>query len=123
MDKKIRVLVADDDPTVGLLIPAALPVNEFDITLVADGRAALIAYIGNPAFDLLVLDVEMPEMNGLAVAEQIRSADSEIPLVLLTGRGDEAFLVACQRLRAQHLPKPVNWRSLAADLRAALHGG
>lgn len=120
MGNRLRVLVADDDPTVGLLIPAALPASDFDITLVADGRAALIAYIGNPAFDLLVLDVEMPEMDGLAVAEQIRSADPEIPVVLLTGRGDEAFMTACQRLRARYLPKPVNWRNLAEDLRASL---
>lgn len=115
-----RVLVADDDPTVGLLMQAVLSPPEFALTLVSDGAAAW-AEFNRSAFDLVLLDVEMPGMDGLAVCAAIRaSAAPRVPVILITGRGDAGFVERVQALGADCMVKPVDWTSLASRLRRIL---
>jgi len=115
-----QVLVADDDPTVALLMRAALSAPEFVLTLVNDGAAAWEEF-RHSTFDLVLLDVEMPEMDGLAVCEAIRaSQQSQVPVVLITGHDEPAFVERAKALRADYMVKPVDWSSLAARLREIL---
>lgn len=115
-----RILVADDDPTAALLFPAALAGGEFELTLVDNGLDALAAF-RRQAFDMALLDVEMPGLDGLAVCAAIRQSHGDaFPVLLVTGRHDAEFLARAQSLAAGHLGKPVAWAALAGMLRSRL---
>lgn len=115
-----RILVADDDPTAALLFPAALAGGEFELTLVDNGLDALAAF-RRQAFDMALLDVEMPGLDGMAVCAAIRQSDGDaFPVLLVTGRHDAEFLARAQSLAAGHLGKPVAWAALAGMLRSRL---
>ncbi|MCA1938327.1 MAG: response regulator [Dechloromonas sp.] len=119
-ERVCRVLAADDDPTMGLMFGVVLPAPAFALRFVPDGVAALAAYGSGGDFDIVVLDVEMPGLDGLSVAEMIRRCESELPIVLLSGRADAGFFDAASTLGAHHLPKPVDWAALGGRLRAWL---
>ncbi len=113
-----RILVADDDPTAALLFPAALAGGEFELTLVGNGLDALAAF-RRQAFDMALLDVEMPGLDGMAVCAAIRQSHGDaFPVLLVTGRHDAEFLARAQSLAAGHLGKPVAWAALASMLRS-----
>ena len=115
-----RILVADDDPTAALLFPAALAGGEFELTLVGNGLDALAAF-RRQAFDMALLDVEMPGLDGMAVCAAIRQSHGDaFPVLLVTGRHDAEFLARAQALAAGHLGKPVAWAALAGMLRSRL---
>ena len=115
-----RILVADDDPTAALLFPAALAGGEFELTLVDNGLDALAAF-RRQAFDMALLDVEMPGLDGMAVCAAIRQSHGDaFPVLLVTGRHDAEFLARAQSLAAGHLGKPVAWAALAGMLRSRL---
>lgn len=115
-----RILVADDDPTAALLFPAALAGGEFELTLVDNGLDALAAF-RRQAFDMTLLDVEMPGLDGMAVCAAIRQSHGDaFPVLLVTGRHDAEFLARAQSLAAGHLGKPVAWAALAGMLRSRL---
>ena len=115
-----RILVADDEPTAALLFPAALAGGEFELTLVDNGLDALAAF-RRQAFDMALLDVEMPGLDGMAVCAAIRQSHGDaFPVLLVTGRHDAEFLARAQALAAGHLGKPVAWAALAGMLRSRL---
>lgn len=115
-----RVLAADDDPTTRLLMQAALAGSDFVLTLADSGDAAL-ARFQTSGFDLALLDVEMPGLDGFAVCAAIRQTHgSGFPVVLLTGRSDPGFLERARQLGASHIAKPIDWTSLVGHLRSLL---
>lgn len=120
-DAPWRVLAADDDPTARLLMQAALG-GDFVVTLVADGNDALAAFQAS-AFDIVLLDVEMPGLDGFAVCAAIRRTHAALPVILVTGRSDPEFLEQTGRLAAAYLAKPIDWTSLAGHLRSMLAAG
>ena len=115
-----RVLVADDDPTAGVLVRAALAGDEFLPTLVDNGSDALAEFQREP-FDLALLDVEMPGLDGFEVCEAIRRSHGDtFPVVLVTGHSDLAFLDRAHQLSADYIAKPVNWPLLPGLLRSLM---
>lgn len=115
-----RVLVADDDPTVALLSRAALAGDEFLPTVVASGDLALAAF-RDGVFDIVLLDVEMPGLDGFEVCAAIRQSHGrDFPVVLVTGRSDAAFAERAGALSVAVMAKPVDWSALAARLRGLL---
>ena len=115
-----RVLAADDDPTAGLLMQAALGGGDFVLTLVDNGNDAL-AWFQASAFDIALLDVEMPGRDGFEVCSAIRQTHGAgFPVVLVTGRSDPLFLEKARQLSASHIAKPIDWTALAGQLRALL---
>lgn len=112
-----RVLVADDDPTVGLLARAALPGDTFAVSVAECGTSALALFRASP-FDIVLLDVEMPGLDGFEVCTEIRrSHGSDFPVLLVTSHHDADFLARAHELSAGYIGKPVNWFGLAALLR------
>ncbi len=92
--KRSRVLVADDLDLMLLAISALLR-GSFDVVAtVSNGRAALKAILSLEP-DLVVLDVSMPEMNGLAVARELKKRANKARIVYLTGHQDPAILESC----------------------------
>lgn len=118
-----RVLAADDDSTALLLTRAALKADDFLVTVVDDGEVALAEFRRNE-FDIVLLDVEMPGLDGFEIGAAIREMRGpDFPIVLVTGRDDLAFVSHAQALAADYVAKPVDWQSLPGLLRRLLMSG
>lgn len=113
------VLVLDDDPDIRQLLTAYLGENELRVHAVDTG-AALAAAMARETADLLVLDRRLPGEDGLTIARRLRES-SAIPILMLTGRGEEADRVMGLELGADdYLTKPFSPRELLARIRALL---
>ena len=114
-----HVLVVDDDPTIRELVSDYLGKNELRVTAVADGRS-MQAVLADQVVDLLVLDLKLRSEDGMALARRLRD-ESEIPIVMLTGRSEEADRVMGLELGADdYLTKPFSPRELLARIRTVL---
>jgi len=114
-----RILLIDDDDRLHELLTSYLSQNGMQVTRAANGRAGLLA-LENGIFDAVLLDVMMPGMDGLEVCRRIR-ADKQIPIIMLTAKGEETDRVVGLELGADdYLPKPFGPRHLLARLRAVL---
>ena len=113
------ILLADDDIELSGLLKEYLQQEGFDVRLAHDGEQALEA-ARNPGLDAMVLDIMMPLRNGIDVLKALRK-DSDLPVVMLTARGDDLDRIIGLELGADdYLPKPCNPRELVARLRAVL---
>ncbi|WP_224364677.1 response regulator transcription factor [Hyalangium versicolor] len=114
-----RVLLIDDDTRMYELLAQYLGQNGITVTHAADGGRGLAALEAH-AYDAVLLDVMMPGMDGLEVCKRIR-AKGQIPILMLTARGDETDRVVGLELGADdYLAKPFSPRELLARLRAVL---
>ena len=116
------LLIVEDDARIARLVERALVSNGHRVDVVHDGPEGLTrAEVG--AYDLVVLDVMLPGMDGLAVCRKIRET-SRIPIVMLTARGDVLDRILGLELGADdYLPKPFEPRELVARLQAVLRRG
>jgi DNA-binding response OmpR family regulator len=118
-DMAIRVLVIDDDTRLFELLKSYLEQNGCAVTVASDGKKGLMARESG-TFDAILLDVMMPGMDGIEVCKRIR-AKSNIPIVMLTAKGDETDRVVGLELGADdYVAKPFSPRELLARLRAVL---
>jgi DNA-binding response OmpR family regulator len=114
-----HVLVIEDDARLAEMVAEYLGEAGFRVSVVGAGRPGLDRLAGEP-FDALVLDLMLPDIDGLEVCRQLR-ARSEIPVLMLTARGDAMDRVVGLELGADdYLPKPFEPRELLARLRAIL---
>jgi len=114
-----HVLAVDDDPTIRELVVDYLGQNEFRVTAVADGRA-MREVIAQEVVDLIVLDLKLKSEDGMTLARGLRD-ESTIPIIMLTGRADEADRVMGLELGADdYLTKPFSPRELLARIRTVL---
>src|SRR5258708_3071764 len=113
----LHVLAVDDDPTIREAIVDYLKQHEFRVTAVADG-SAMQEVLAREVIDLIVLDLKLQAEDGMALARRLRD-ESAIPLIMLTGRREEADRVMGLELGADdYLTKPFSPRELLARLRA-----
>jgi two-component system response regulator MprA len=118
-----RVLVVDDDPPLRRMLKRTLAAEGFDVTLAADGGAALVA-AERSAPDVIVLDVAMPALDGLAVCRRLRSKGLATPILMLTARDAVVDRVAGLEAGADdYLVKPFAVQELIARLRALTRRG
>src|ERR1700730_15981734 len=114
-----HVLAIDDDPIIREAIADYLGQHEFRVTAVADGRA-MQAVLADEVVDLMVLDLKLQAEDGMALARRLRE-ESAIPIIMLTGRREEADRVMGLELGADdYLTKPFSPRELLARIRAVL---
>lgn len=114
-----RVLIIDDDARLFELLQSYLGQNGVSARHAADGRRGL-ELLSAENFDAVFLDIMLPELDGLTVLKKLR-AQSAIPVIMLTAKGDEADRVVGLELGADdYLPKPFSPRELLARLRAVL---
>ncbi|HWK89339.1 MAG TPA: response regulator [Longimicrobium sp.] len=87
-----RVLVADDEPHIGRIIQMKLEQGPYEVTLVADGRAALEELKGPQPIDVVLLDIMMPHASGLEVLGEARAMEHRrhTPIIILTAKGQDA---------------------------------
>jgi two-component system, OmpR family, response regulator len=114
-----RILIVDDDPALRELVRFALERAGFATCEAADGRAAIAAFAAGGA-DLVVLDVMMPELDGLAVCRALRRT-SPVPILFLSSRDEEVDRVIGLEIGGDdYLVKPFSPRELVARIRAVL---
>ena len=114
-----RILLIEDDARLAEMVKNYLGGSGFSITIAPTGRAGLGLY-GRQEFDALILDLMLPDMDGLEVCRKIR-AGAQTPILMLTARGDAMDRVVGLEIGADdYLPKPFEPRELLARLRAIL---
>ncbi|MEE8466406.1 MAG: response regulator transcription factor [Dehalococcoidia bacterium] len=114
-----RILVVDDEPVVTEVVERYLQLEDFEVSLAADGLQALqTARDWHP--DLVVLDLMLPGMDGLEVCRNIRK-ESDIPIIMLTAKGDETDRIVGLELGADdYVVKPFSPRELVARIKTVL---
>ena len=102
----IRVLIAEDEPNLGMVLEQFMAARGFAVTIVRDGRAALDT-LRAESFDVALLDVVMPEVDGLEVLRQIREEPMPPEVIVITGNGTNETAIAALKLGAyDFLSKP-----------------
>ena len=112
LQEHVRILVADDDPLLREFASVYLSTPTATVVTAPNGMAALDLLRTSP-FDIAILDIEMPELDGFGLLEAIRGdqAISSLPVMMLTGHEDIRSIDRAFRFGANAFaPKPVNWR-------------
>jgi len=117
-----KVLIVEDDPTVRDTLALNLRAEGYDVGTAADGEAGLAAArSGKP--DLIVLDVMLPQLDGLTVCRMLRR-ESSVPIILLTARGTETDkIIGLETGADDYIVKPFSLGEFLARARAALRRG
>jgi two-component system response regulator MtrA len=114
-----RILLVEDDPSIREVAKLGLAKAGFHVTTAADGREGLLHFRQAP-FDLVLLDVMLPELDGYEVCRQIRG-ESGVPIVMLSARTDTVDVVVGLELGADdYVKKPFEMAELVARARAAV---
>jgi len=118
--KTERILLAEDDPNLGLLLKNYLNAKNYDTTLVTDGAQALKIF-RKEKFTLCLLDVMMPEMDGFTLAREIRIINPEIPVIFLTAKNQKQDIIeGFQSGADDYLTKPFSMEELVYRIVAIL---
>lgn len=115
-----RILLAEDEERISSFIARGLTAHEFTVTCVADGREAMNnALYGD--FDLMILDIGLPTLNGFEVLERLRGSGSDLPVIVLTARDSATDTVAgLQGGADDYMSKPFSFDELLARIRLRL---
>ena len=120
MSDPVRVLLVEDDPDLADLVGLHLTEAGYAVEAVRDGALALQRALAE-RYDLVVLDVMLPGLNGFEVCRELRAADRTVPVLMLTSRDAEADRVEGLETGADdYVPKPFSVRELMARVRALL---
>jgi two-component system KDP operon response regulator KdpE len=115
----LRVLIVDDEPPIRKLLRMGLTTQGYQILEAVNGKTALELMSEKP--DLIILDLGLPDIQGLDLLRTIRAHDEGVPIVVLSSRGDEAAKVEALDLGADdYITKPFGMDELLARIRAAL---
>jgi len=115
-----RILLVEDDPNFGTVLKDYLSLNDYKVTLAKDGLEGLIMF-KNDDYDLCILDVMMPRKDGFSLAKDIRSSNSEVPIIFLTARTmKEDVLKGYQSGADDYLNKPFDSEVLLYKIKAIL---
>lgn len=116
---RLKVLVVDDEPPIRKLLRMGLNAQGYDTLDAPNGRSALSLLGEQP--DIVILDLGLPDMDGLDLLQSIRAQHESIPIVVLSSRGDEAGKVQALDSGADdYVTKPFGMEELLARIRAAL---
>ena len=118
-----RIAIADDDPDSLELVRAALQRSNFEISQATGGGELVELLVNRGPFDLIVTDIDMPWMDGIAVVRSARAAQITTPVLIITGIARMGLQVAVARLgNARLLEKPVDVSALRDTVEALLKG-
>jgi len=116
----INVLVVDDEPAIRRFLRTSLSVQGYQVSEAENGMGALEKF-RRGSVDVLVLDLGLPDINGLEIIERLRGQGSAVPIVVLSSRTDESAKVQALDLGADdYVTKPFGIEELLARIRAAL---
>jgi two-component system, OmpR family, KDP operon response regulator KdpE len=116
----VKILVVDDEPPIRRLLRTGLGTQGYSIAEVENAGQAQ-AYLKNDKADLVVLDLGLPDRNGLELLKDLRQAGIDVPVVVLSSRTDEAGIVQALELGADdYVTKPFSMNELIARIKVAL---
>jgi DNA-binding response OmpR family regulator len=120
MVKKVKLLLVEDDPNFGSILKSYLELTDYEVLLKTDGKQGLAAF-KTYSFDLCILDIMMPEMDGFTLAKEIRKLNSKIPLIFLTAKTLKEDVLEGFRIGADdYLTKPFDSEVLLYKIAAIL---
>jgi len=119
-DRPPRILLVDDEQPIQTLLSFPLQRDGYEVVQASDGREAL-ARFGEQQFDLVVLDLMLPRMDGLEVCKRLRAKGSTVPIIMLTAKSEEIDKVLGLELGADdYITKPFSMREFRSRVKAAL---
>ena len=117
---KPRILLCEDDPNLGLVLKNFLELNDYEVILERDGRLGLAAF-QREKFEICLLDVMMPKMDGFMLAEEIRDINPDIPLFFLSAKSMKEDQIKGYKLGADdYITKPFDSELLLFKIKAIL---
>jgi DNA-binding response OmpR family regulator len=120
VDRAPRILLVDDEQPIQTLLSFPLQRDGYEVVQASDGREAL-ARFGEQQFDLVVLDLMLPRMDGLEVCKRLRAKGSTVPIIMLTAKSEEIDKVLGLELGADdYITKPFSMREFRSRVKAAL---
>src|SRR5204862_7112594 len=118
--KKYKILLCEDDTNLGMVLKNYLELNDYDVTLERDGRLGLAAF-QREKYDICLLDVMMPNMDGFTLAEEIRNVDPDIPLFFLSAKSMKEDILNGYKLGADdYITKPFDSEVLLHKIKAVM---
>jgi len=118
-----RILIVEDEPRLASFLEKGLKANGFAISVAADGASALTA-ASDEHFDLVILDLGLPDFDGLDVLRRLREKGERLPVIILTARDDVTDKVGgLDRGADDYVTKPFRFEELLARVRARLRAG
>ncbi|NOR73707.1 MAG: response regulator [Draconibacterium sp.] len=120
MEQKVKLLLAEDDENLGLLLKEYLIAKNFDAELFPDGEAAYKGFMKGH-FDICVLDVMMPKKDGFSLAKDIRIVNADIPILFLTAKNMKEDVLEGFKIGADdYMTKPFSMEELILRIEAIL---
>jgi two-component system, OmpR family, response regulator len=120
MENKPKILLCEDDLNLGNVLKNYLELNDYDVVLERDGRLGLAAF-QRERFDICLLDIMMPHMDGFKLAEEIRDIDPDIPLFFLSAKTMKEDIIQGYKLGADdYITKPFDSEVLLLKIKAIL---
>jgi two-component system, OmpR family, response regulator len=118
--KSKRILLAEDDNNLGVLLKNYLIAKKYEATLCVNGKEALLSFRNNP-YSICIVDIMMPEMDGLTLAKEIRKTDINMPIIFLTAKNQkediiEGFITGAD----DYITKPFSMEELLYRIEAIL---
>jgi DNA-binding response OmpR family regulator len=117
MESKKKVLIVDDEPQIGKIYGLKLKLSGFEVTSTVSGAEA-IELVRNQKFDIMLLDVLMPDVTGMDVLDSVREF-SQIPIILFTARPD-IFEIGKSFGATDYISKPINPEQLVKKINTVL---
>ena len=115
-----KILLVEDDPTLGFVVKDNLILHNYEVELCEDGELALKAF-ENGIFELCILDIMLPKIDGFAVAEKIRSKNKQIPIIFLSAKSLNEDKIAGFKLGADdYITKPFSMEELICRMEVFL---
>lgn len=99
MERKKKILLVDDEPDFVMLIKHRLEINGYEVSAVGNGKDAL-GMLEKESFDAVLLDIMMPQMDGLTTLKMLRKRDKDLPVFMLTAHSDKKQFEQANRLGA-----------------------
>lgn len=119
-ERKYKILLCEDDTNLGMVLKNYLELNDYTVTLERDGRLGLAAF-QREKFDICLLDVMMPNMDGFTLGEEIRDVDPDMPLFFLSAKTMKDDIIQGYKLGADdYITKPFDSEVLLHKIKAIL---
>lgn len=121
-NKSIKILLAEDDTNLGLILNSYLAAKGFIVELTRNGNEALQRFMGGSGFDLCLIDVMMPEKDGFTLAREIKSIQPNMPLIFITAKSMQEDILKGFELGADdYISKPFSMEVLVARINAIIN--
>lgn len=121
MEKKVKLLLAEDDENLGLLLKEYLIAKGYETDLYADGEVAYKGFTKNQPYSLCILDIMMPKKDGISLAKDIRMLNMDIPIIFLTAKNMKEDVLEGFKMGADdYITKPFSMEELIFRIEAIM---